>query len=65
MTPTEVARLHPLRIDVVAVKGGQGVADLAARMEGTERSLDLFRLLNGLAPGDALVAGQRVKIVVD
>jgi predicted Zn-dependent protease len=65
MTPTEVARLHPLRIDVVAVKGGQGVADLAARMEGTERSLDLFRLLNGLAPGDALVPGQRVKIVVD
>ena len=44
---------------------GDGVADLAARMQGTERSLELFRLLNGLQPGDALAPGQLVKIVVD
>ncbi len=65
MTPTEIARLHPLRIDVVAVRDGERVANLAARMQGTERSLELFRLLNGLAPGDAVTAGQMVKLVVD
>ncbi len=65
MTPTEVARLTPLRLDVVAVRKGDGVADLAARMQGTERSLDLFELLNGIQPGDALAPGQLVKIVVD
>jgi predicted Zn-dependent protease len=65
MTATEVARLHPLRIDIVTVKQGEGIADLAARMEGTERSLELFELLNGLSPGDALTPGQSVKIVVD
>ena len=51
MTPTEVARLHPLRIDIVAVRRGETVGDLAARMQGTERSLELFRLLNGLGAG--------------
>ncbi len=65
MTPTEVARLHPLRIDVVAVRSGETVGDLAARMQGTERSLQLFRLLNGLGSGDAPAPGQLVKIVVD
>ena len=65
MTPTEVARLHPLRIDIATVKQGEGIADLAARMEGTERSLELFELLNSLKPGDALTPGQSVKIVVD
>ncbi len=65
MTQTEIARLHPLRIDIVTVRDGEGVGDLAARMQGTEHSLDLFRLLNGLAPGDAVTAGQLVKVVVD
>jgi len=65
MTPTEVARLHPLRIDVVKVRNGDTVADLAARMQGTERSLELFRLLNSLGPNDALTPGETVKIVVD
>ena len=27
-------------------------------MQGTERSLELFRLLNGLGPSDAVTAGQ-------
>jgi predicted Zn-dependent protease len=65
MSATEIARLNPLRIDVVTVRDGEGVGDLAARMQGTERSLELFRLLNGLAPGAALTPGQLVKVVVD
>jgi predicted Zn-dependent protease len=34
-------------------------------MEGTERKLELFRLLNGLGPEDAVVPGQPVKLVSD
>lgn len=65
MTPTEVARLRPLRIDIVAVREGETAGDLAVRMAGTERKLQLFRLLNGLKRSDTLTPGQLVKIVVD
>ncbi len=65
MAPTEVARLRPLRIDVIAVRDGETVGDLAVRMQGTERKLQLFRLLNGLEPGASLSAGQLVKVVID
>jgi predicted Zn-dependent protease len=65
MTPTEAARLRPLRLDVVAVRNGETVGDLAVRMQGAERRLQLFRLLNGVESGDSLTPGQLVKIVVD
>ena len=48
MSAQDLARLNPLRIDVVTVRAGESVGDLAARMQGTERKLELFRLLNGL-----------------
>jgi predicted Zn-dependent protease len=65
MTPGEVARLRPLRVDVIAAREGETVGDLAVRMRGTERRLQLLRLLNGLEPDDSLRPGQLVKIVVD
>jgi predicted Zn-dependent protease len=65
LTPTEVARLRPLRIDIVAARGNDTVGLLASRMSGIERKLELFQLLNGLSPEDALVPGQAVKLVVD
>src|SRR6185503_8138828 len=40
MTPAELARLKPLRIDVVTVRNGETVADLAARMQGTEQQIE-------------------------
>ena len=57
LTPTDIARLQPLRIDVVTVRPGETVASLAARMQGTERQLELFQLLNGLGPDDTVDAG--------
>ena len=65
LDPAEVARLRPLRIDIVNVKRGDTVASLAARMRGTERRLELFRLLNGLDGESSLAPGRRIKIVVD
>ena len=65
MSAQDLARLNPLRIDVVKVRAGEDVADLAAKMKGTERSLELFQLLNGLGVDATLSPGQMVKIVVD
>lgn len=65
MSAQDLARLNPLRIDVVAVRAGETVGNLATRMQGTERKLELFRLLNGLDPSAVLTPGQMVKIVVD
>ncbi|MDQ3558839.1 MAG: M48 family metalloprotease [Pseudomonadota bacterium] len=65
LTPSEVARLRPLRVNVVSARSGDTPASLALRMEGTERKLELFRLLNGLGPEDAVVPGQPVKLVSD
>lgn len=65
LSPTDVARLRPLRIDVVTARAGDSVGSLAARMRGTERQQELFTLLNGLRPDTALVPRQQVKIVMD
>ena len=65
LSATEIARLRPLRLDVVTVAPGETVATLAARMTGTERRMELFQLLNGLRPDEPVVPGQKVKIVVD
>lgn len=65
LTPEEKAALKPLRIRVVTVQPGQTIGTLSANMVGVDRKLDLFRVLNGLAPGAALSAGDKVKIITD
>jgi predicted Zn-dependent protease len=61
----ETRQLQPLRIRIVTIAPGDTVASLAARMRGVERKVDLFRLLNAVAPGSSLTPGQKVKIVTD
>ena len=63
MTPTEIASLKPLRVRVVTVSPEDTVASLAARMMGTDRKLDLFKLINALPLGATLTPGQKVKII--
>lgn len=65
MTSAEVAALKPLRIETVTVRSGETVRSLANRMRGTNRSLELFRLLNAVPEGNRLTAGTEVKIVSD
>jgi predicted Zn-dependent protease len=57
--------LRPLRVRVVTVQAGDNVATLAARMSGVEQPQQLFRIINGLGPGETPSAGTRVKIVTD
>jgi predicted Zn-dependent protease len=63
MTPTEIDSLKPLRIRVVTVAQGDTIGSLAGRMMGTERKLELFKLINGFPSGKVLSPGERVKIV--
>ena len=63
ISPQEAASLKPLRIRIVTVKPGETIGSLAARMMGTERKLELFKLINALGTGSTLAPGSRVKII--
>ena len=65
LTDAQKAAIKPLRVRVVAVRAGDTVATLAARMAGVDRKVELFRLLNGIGAGGTVSAGQRVKIITD
>jgi predicted Zn-dependent protease len=65
MRLAEVEAAKPLRLKVVTVGTGDTVERLASRMTVTDRSVERFRVLNGLAPGQPLKAGDRVKMVVE
>ncbi|MNU11204.1 hypothetical protein D3C71_2083430 [compost metagenome] len=63
MTPAEAQSLKPLRIRVAVVKPGETIATLSARMMGTDRKLDLFRLINAMQVSSTVKPGDRVKII--
>ncbi len=63
MTPEEAASLKPLRIRVVTVQPGETISTLSARMMGTDRKLDLFKLINALPSGATIAPGDRVKLI--
>ena len=65
LSQAELAALEPLKVRVVSVRSGQNVSTLAAQMSGVSDKVALFRLLNGLAPGASLSAGDKVKIITD
>jgi len=65
MTPDEMSSLKPLRIRVVTVRAGDNITTLAARMMGTDRKLDLFKLINALPMGASVAPGDRVKIIAE
>ena len=65
ITPQEAAELKPLRVRVVTAQPGDTITTLSARMMGTDRKLDLFRVLNALPIGAAINPGQRLKIISD
>jgi predicted Zn-dependent protease len=65
MTLAEIEGARPLRIKVVTVTPSDTPERLAARMAITDRPLQRFLVLNGMAPGEALKPGEQVKIVVE
>jgi len=63
LSPAEQNAIKPLRIRVVTVKPGDTLASLSARMQGTTRKLELFRLLNAMSAGATVSVGDRVKLI--
>ncbi len=61
----EIEQAKPLRLTVITVAPGDTVEKLAGRMAVADRSVERFRVLNGLDNGDRLKPGSEVKIVVD
>ncbi|HLL29986.1 MAG TPA: M48 family metalloprotease, partial [Allosphingosinicella sp.] len=64
ISTAEAAAIRPRVIDVVTVGTRDTVATLAARMAYNDHKEERFRVLNGLASGEAPRPGQKVKIVV-
>jgi predicted Zn-dependent protease len=65
LSEAEKSSLAPLRIRVVTVGPGETVASLVRRMVPMDRSVVLFRALNGLAANEEPQPGSRVKLIVD
>ncbi len=65
MSIAESNAAKPLRLRVITVESGDTVERLASRMAITDRAVDRFRLLNGLAPGERLKPGDQVKVVLE
>ncbi|MES2031083.1 MAG: M48 family metalloprotease [Pseudomonadota bacterium] len=65
LTLAEIQAARPLRIKVITVQPGDTVESLSHRMNGVDRPLERFRVLNGLENNASVKARDRVKIVVD
>ena len=65
MTLAESQTAKPLHIRIMTVAPGDTIERLASRMAVTDRALERFRVLNGLAPGDRIKPGDQVKMVVE
>ena len=63
LTREEAARIHALRLLVVPVQRGDTVQTLAKTLPYERYNEAWFRMLNALKPGEALKAGQRIKVV--
>jgi len=64
LTEAEARQVIPRRIRVVTAGASDTVATLSARMAYSNAQEQRFRVLNGLTGGQAVVPGQKYKIVV-
>ncbi|MFM7350604.1 MAG: M48 family metalloprotease [Erythrobacter sp.] len=64
ISQSEAGSVVPRRLQVVTVGRGDTVASLSRRMAYDTAQEDRFRVLNALSGGEALVPGQKVKLVV-
>lgn len=65
LTLAEIKAAKPMRLKLVTVAPADTPERLARRMALADRPLERFRVLNGLAPGQPLKPGERIKIVVE
>ena len=63
LSPAEAQAIRPLRLRLVTARPGDTPESLADTLPMDLFRLDWFRLLNGLAPGQPLTPGRRVKVI--
>ncbi len=59
----DLNQVRKVAVRVVTAKAGDSADSLARQMGGLSRGTELFYIINDLYPGDAVVAGQKYKIV--
>jgi len=65
LSDDEISNLKPLKIDIVTVRNTDTESSLVSQMRGSSNPAAMFRILNGLKPGQAILPGQKVKIVTN
>ena len=60
---SDLNQVRKVAVRVVTAKAGDTADSLARQMGGLSRGSELFYIINDLYPGDAVVAGQKYKIV--
>lgn len=65
VTAEDIARMQPPRVRVVRATGSDDAAGMSRRMTGANRSVEAFRVVNGLDVSDRLQARRLYKIVVE
>jgi predicted Zn-dependent protease len=65
VSAADTQTIRPLRVALVRAQAGDTAERLASRMVGTDNKLELFLVLNGLEPGEALGVGRSFKIITD
>ncbi len=65
LSNSEVQKLKPNTVRVIAAKSGESVSGLARRSAFSNLQEERFRVLNGLGQNDQLQAGRLYKVIVD
>ncbi len=65
LSEQEIGNLKPLSIKIVTVGNDRQEGALITSMRGSSNPAELFRLINGLQPGETVSPGQKVKIITD
>lgn len=65
LNDAEKRALSPLKVRVVRMQPGETLGTYARKMRSGGDSMQLLRLINGLAAGEVPEAGSRIKIVTD
>lgn len=65
LSKAEAAAVRPWRVKIARIQPGDTAWSLGRRMPFTKFQTEYFRMLNGLEEGDRLIAGNKMKLVVE
>lgn len=63
LSPAQKRSVKPYRVKLVTARAGDSAATMARRMPFERANEERFIVLNGLVPGESLIAGRQYKII--